>query len=167
MTTLLPVDSPSRLTRLCDLADIIWNEYFPPIIGQAQVDYMLAKFQSRGAIEAQIATGYRYFLIQSDDESLGYTAFRDDFEDASRFLAKLYIRADKRGQGIARHVLDEMLVQARAEGLKKLWLTVNRYNRLAIEVYRALGLRITGELVTDIGAGFVMDDYRMEIATRG
>ncbi len=167
MTILLPVDSPSRLTRLCVLADTIWNEYFPPIIGQAQVDYMLERFQSRNAIEARIAADYRYFLIQFDDDSVGYTAFRDDFEAASRFLSKLYIRADRRGQGIARQVVGEILVQAREEGLEKLWLTVNRHNRLAIEVYQALGLRITGELVTDIGAGFVMDDYRMEMATRG
>jgi len=163
MTTLLPVDSDSRLIRLCDLAELIWNEYFPSIIGQAQVDYMLARFQSREAIEAQIAAGYRYFLIQPAGAPLGYAAFRDDFDDASRFLSKLYIRGDMRGRGIASQVLGEILGEAREAGLETLWLTVNRHNRLAIDVYQTLGLRITGELVTDIGAGFVMDDYRMEM----
>jgi len=36
------------------LAYEIWNEYFTPIIGKAQVDYMLEKFQSKKVITEQI-----------------------------------------------------------------------------------------------------------------
>ena len=49
------------------LADEIWNEHFTRIIGKAQVDYMLDKFQSKEAITEQINNGFLYFLIINKD----------------------------------------------------------------------------------------------------
>ena len=45
--------------------------------------------------------------------------------------------------------------------MMELWLTVNRNNAGSIAFYERAGFRKTNELVTDIGAGFVMDDWRM------
>ena len=42
-------------------------------------------------------------------------------------------------------------------------LTVNRNNRDAISAYEKLGFEVVNESVTNIGNGFVMDDYIMEI----
>ena len=46
-------------------------------------------------------------------------------------------------------------------GCRELWLTVNRNNTGSIAFYERMGFRKTDELVTDIGNGFVMDDWRM------
>ena len=43
------------------LAREIWTEHYIPVIGREQVDYMLARFQSRQAIGEQIRSGVRYF----------------------------------------------------------------------------------------------------------
>jgi len=51
--------------------------------------------------------------------------------------------------------------RALAVGAQLIALNVNRRNP-ARQAYERLGFAITGELVTDIGAGFVIDDYRME-----
>ena len=43
-----------------------------------------------------------------------------------------------------------------------IYLTVNRNNRHAYEVYLAKGFKVIAEECADIGFGFVMDDYIME-----
>ena len=58
-----------------------------------------------------------------------------------------------------------MAAQAEARcaelGCRELWLTVNKHNTGSIAFYERMGFRKTGALVTDIGHGFVMDDWRM------
>ena len=51
---------------------------------------------------------------------------------------------------------------AKERNLKAVWLTVNRNNSHAIEVYKHKGFIITRTQVADIGNGFVMDDYIFE-----
>ena len=50
----------------------------------------------------------------------------------------------------------------RSQGLHSVYLTVNKYNTGSIEVYRHLGFEIADSAVTDIGNGYVMDDYIMQ-----
>ncbi|MGB0563820.1 MAG: GNAT family N-acetyltransferase, partial [Spirulinaceae cyanobacterium] len=55
--------TPEQFATIARLARSIWIAHYTPIIGAAQVDYMLAKFQSAEAIAAQVQTeGYRYYL---------------------------------------------------------------------------------------------------------
>ena len=44
--SMIPVKSIEQIETLSKLACEIWNQHFVPIIGQAQVDYMLDKFLS-------------------------------------------------------------------------------------------------------------------------
>ena len=60
---LIPVKEIEQIEILSKLACEIWNQHFVPIIGQAQVDYMLNKFLSPKALTEQIASGYEYFLV--------------------------------------------------------------------------------------------------------
>ena len=46
--------------------------------------------------------------------------------------------------------------------LNQIWLTCNRNNTNSLEVYKHLGFTVAREEVTDIGEGFVMDDFIME-----
>lgn len=52
----------------------------------------------------------------------------------------------------------------REQGLVALYLTVNRENAGSIAAYLAMGFRKVREQVTDIGEGYVMDDFIMEKA---
>ena len=56
-------------------------------------------------------------------------------------------------------------VQPREVGARTIWLTVNRRNERAIGAYRRAGFREVRAQVTDIGGGYVMDDYIMELET--
>lgn len=162
-SSLVQVKSEHQIRQIVDLAYNIWNQHYPPIIGQVQVDYMLDRFQSFPVIQEQIRQGYRYYLIQSGGSIAGYTALISRPDRHSLQISKLYLLADWRGRGLARYVVATALDMAREQGLDRLYLTVNKYNHDSIAAYQKTGFAITGDIVADIGNGFVMDDFEMEL----
>ena len=48
-------------------------------------------------------------------------------------------------------------------GLTKIWLTCNKYNSHTLDVYHHLGFSNVRSQVADIGNGYVMDDYILEL----
>jgi len=53
-TKILPVTTDNEIQAVATLANEIWHQHFTPIIGIAQVEYMVEKFQSYPAISNQI-----------------------------------------------------------------------------------------------------------------
>ena len=78
------------------------------------------------------------------------------------FLSKLYVRASFRGKGLARAMLKAAEKAARESGVARIRLTCNKYNTASLAAYERMGFVRTADVVTDIGGGFVMDDYVME-----
>ena len=162
MATLIKVSTYRSITELARLAGEIWNEYFPPLIGQDQVDYMVEKFQSIEAINEQINSGYDYYFISDHDQNVGYTGLIGQPDRGAIQISKLYLLKDWRGRGIAGQVLESISAMALQGGYNKLYLTVNKYNHLAINAYEKYGFSRVGDIVMDIGGGFVMDDFEMQ-----
>jgi RimJ/RimL family protein N-acetyltransferase len=160
MPEIRPV-TPKDLETLAALAHEIWNEHFPPIIGQAQVDYMVEKFQSAHAIREQLQNGYEYYFITIGQEPAGYMGIIQ--EDQHIQLSKLYIRSDMRGQGLGKKAMGFLFETARERGIRRIELTVNKYNTDSIRAYEKMGFINVESIVMDIGGGFVMDDYRMAL----
>ena len=159
--TFHPVSSNSDVSRVAALADEIWHEYYVPLIGQEQVDYMVSKFQSAEAIHAQLAQGYQYFVAQTEeDRAIGYLCVQER-DDRALFISKLYLLREERGHGTGRRLMAFIEDLAKKRGLARLWLTVNKGNP-AVAAYQRLGFRIAEAIVMDIGNGYVMDDFRME-----
>ncbi len=150
-----------ELETLTELIREIWREHYTPIIGEKQVEYMLEKYQSVEAVSRQIAEeDYRYFGVFCDGELAGYYAAKSLGDDCM-FLSKFYVAARFRGRGLGKEMLQHLIDDSLAQEARIIRLTVNKHNS-TVEVYRRLGFAITEEIVTDIGNGFVMDDYVME-----
>lgn len=161
---LVPVQG-TDVERLAAMAGEIWTQHFTPIIGAAQVDYMLDRFQSAPALREQIETGgYQYFFLRTEGREAGYTAIRTETD--ALFLSKLYLKKEYRGRGFARQTVGQFLAWCARQGLSKIWLTVNRHNDDTIAVYERLGFVKVREQAADIGNGFVMDDFIMEMPVR-
>lgn len=155
------VTSDQHIERVAALAEIVWHEHFTTIISSGQIDYMVEKFQSAAALTDQIREkGYQYYLLQYDGEDVGYTGFHK--EDESIFLSKLYLLKQHRGKGFASRTFEFLEEKCKEYKLGKIWLTVNRYNDHTIQVYEKKGFLKARTQVSDIGNGFVMDDYIME-----
>ena len=149
------------IQKLSTLASAIWHEAFADILCPEQIDYMIEKFQSFGAIKTAIdKDNYEYFFISDETGIAGYTGIQE--ADGKLFLSKLYIAKENRGRKIASKAFDFIETLARKRNLKSIWLTVNRNNAHAIEVYKSKGFSIIRTQVTDIGNGFVMDDFVFE-----
>ena len=157
----VPVHSQTDVAAVASLAREVWYEFYVPLIGRAQVDYMVSKFQSAAAMAAQIRDGYEYFLVQRDRASIGYCALLENPAKRAAFISKFYLHRDARGSGTGRACMEFIEQLARRRGLVLLWLTVNKGNP-SVNAYKRLGFQIAADLVMDIGGGFVMDDYRME-----
>ena len=150
------------MDTVAHLAEVIWTEHYPPIIGQAQVDHMLRTVHSREAIEAEVESkGYEYFLILSGREPVGYISVQK--RDNSLFLSKIYLLSRERGSGFGRRAIEFVRELALSQGVNKISLTVNKDNAGSISAYEKMGFAITGDICIDIGEGFVMDDYVMEM----
>lgn len=142
------------------LAEGIWKEHYTPLIGAAQVEYMLEKFQSARAVAVQVAEGYSYVLLEADRAAAGYCAVRPE-ADGGLFLSKLYIRKDFRGKGLGRRLFEHAAARFGDPAGLSVHLTVNKGNAASIAAYERMGFRVERELRADIGGGYVMDDYVM------
>ncbi len=153
------VCEPDDFQKIAALAKAIWTEHYTPIVGAAQVTYMLDKFQSAEVMRRQCQNeGYHYYEALYNGNLAGYCAIRPE-EDAV-FLSKIYVDKAHRGLGIAKAFLSHFTGQFQP---RSVWLTVNKNNADSIAAYQKMGFEITEEIVADIGGGFVMDDYKMTL----
>lgn len=155
------VSTPADIDVVATLAHDIWIQHYVPIIGQAQTDYMLAKFQSSPAISLQIADGYQYFVAKVDGVAAGYFAIVPNRGQRRALLSKIYVTQQHRGAGLGKAILAFVEAHCASMGIRELWLTVNRNNTGSINFYQHVGFTVAGVVVQDIGNGFVMDDFKM------
>jgi len=159
-----PVNSSIDIQTVAHLAHKIWNQHYVPIIGQKQVDYMLDKYQDSEAIEQQIATGYEYFVIDHQKQPCGYLALVPNTLDKKMMISKIYVDSDFRNLKLGSLLLNFAIEEAKTRSFESIWLTVNKNNSKSIEWYQNKGFSIKENIKIDIGNGFVMDDYLMELS---
>lgn len=149
------------IQELAKLAHDIWFEFWPAILILGQIYYMVNHFQSEVAIKDQMEREhYYYYFINVDGENVGYFGFnqKKDF----LFLSKLYLKKEFRGKGLGKLAMERIIKVAKSNKLKKIQLTVNKFNTKTIKAYEKWGFTIVASVVTDIGEGYVMDDHIME-----
>ena len=158
---------PADRAAIRELAHRIWPAHYAPIIGRAQVDYMLAHGYTPTALAAAEEAGTVFYLAEQAGQALGYAALATESAPATMLLDKLYLDASARGQGIGRRLLAYLIDAARAAGARRLTLRVNRHNTASIAFYKRAGFVIVAEHAKAIGHGYVMDDYLMTMALTG
>lgn len=176
------VTTPEQIEKLAELAGIIWREYWPSHIGEAQTEYMIEMFQSVPAITRDITQNnyLYYFCYDEAGKCVGYTGGNDEhFESIDSpgacahgtkvserflnrfFISKVYLLAEERGKHYASRIIEFWEDHCRENGLDGMYLTVNRFNELGVRAYLGRGFDVAEEVCADIDGGFVMDDYIM------
>ncbi|MEH6650077.1 MAG: GNAT family N-acetyltransferase [Motiliproteus sp.] len=157
------VTTSQDISILVSVAKRIWHEHYTPIIGAAQVQYMLENLHSTDVISKHIDDdNYHYYLLEADDIAVGYFGIQE--RNNSLFLSKLYVCSSQRGKGFGRQALTFIEQLAKQLGLEAITLTVNKDNSKSIAAYYKLGFIKTGEVCVDIGNSYVMDDLTMELS---
>ena len=147
-----------------ELAGKVWPQTYIPIVGEAQVAYMLHQFYTPEALAEQMGVGKQQFIIGNiEDCPVAFASF-SQMDDENAKLHKLYILPGLQGQGIGRDLLVHIAGRVRKLAANSLLVNVNRYNAPAISFYEKTGFSQFKEEDIDIGNGYFMNDYVMRLA---
>jgi GNAT superfamily N-acetyltransferase len=155
------------------LAQQIWPNTYASIITPEQISYMLKLFYSPDSLMDQMKKQkHSFVLAELEEEPVGFASFSALDKTGLYKLHKLYIMPDRQGKGLGKALLDFIIeeiktanpdaandTQGKAMALR---LTVNRFNP-ALNFYERIGFSKIKEEKTEIGNGFIMDDYIMEL----
>jgi GNAT superfamily N-acetyltransferase len=150
------------LPAISELAGVIWRACYPAIITHEQIDYMLARMYSLDALRDEIRSqGIRYDRLLVDGKPAGFASYGPTSETGVVKLHKLYLLPEMQGRGLGSRLLQHVEREVRVGAGRRLILSVNKRNTKAITAYQRNGFVIAESVVTNIGGGFVMDDYVM------
>ena len=153
------VENNSMIKILSQLAIEIFKDHYVSILGEEQVEYMVKIFHTPSAIKKQISHGCNFYLVYESTNVCGFFAIEK--HGSRMFLSKLYLAKSYRHKGIGKEMIEKIFNLLGSE--ESLYLHVNKHNDSSIGFYEKVGFKKVGEIVTDIGDNYVMDDYIYEI----
>lgn len=146
-----------------ELAHLIWPHTFKDILTQDQIDYMLGWMYDLGTLQEQVQTGHLFYVIKEFNTPKGFIGLEPNYPDADYLrIHKCYVLPSEQGKGFGRKLITKAMDVAFDLDLKKLHLNVNRYNK-SLDFYKHIGFEVIGEEDIDIGKGYLMEDYIMEL----
>ncbi len=154
--------APDDIPVIGNLARHIWHAHYPGIITVEQIEYMLAWMYSEETLARDMREGCRFeLMLAADGAPVGFMAYLP--KESGVFLSKLYVLSEWHGRGLGRAALEALRARAEGFGLRSLYLVVNKRNEKAIRAYERFGMYRESDVVSDIGGGFVMDDWQMRL----
>ena len=156
-----------ELGIIAQLAHDIWPKVYGEMISTEQINYMLNWMYSSDSLQSQMQDGHRFFIAYDDSNNpVGFCSF-GEYEHNNSFtscykLHKLYVQAHLHKKGIGKSLLHHVISILKNSSPCSLILNVNR-NNPARFFYEYLGFKIIDEVDNDIGNGYFMNDYVMEL----
>jgi GNAT superfamily N-acetyltransferase len=153
----------SDIDLIINLAWKIWPLTYEEILSKKQISYMMSLFYSADALEKQMLAQRHFFLVMHSDEMpCGFASYSNINNSTAFKLHKIYVLPELQGKGLGRLLLNHVVSNLLDQGGQKLLLNVNRYNK-ARQFYERLGFTVIGEEDIDIGNGYFMNDFVMEL----
>jgi len=153
--------TPASIHHIRRIAHETWPVAYGELLSKEQLDYMLEFMYSETALQEQMDKGHRFFMAELNGNVFGFASVSDE-GDGSFKLNKLYVIPITQKTGAGKALLNQVIHHAKKNNGTKLFLQVNRNNN-AKGFYEKHGFIITGELDLDIGNGYFMNDYIMEL----
>lgn len=162
MTEIKPakIDDLETIHRL---AHAIWPAAYLEILGRQQLDYMLEKIYSLHSLEHQLTTlKHRFIILTEDNIPAGFASYSEHTDEPVYHLNKIYVLPSLQGKHLGKQLLTYIISQIKKSGATSLQLNVNRHNK-ALHFYEKQGFKIISIEDIDIGSGYFMNDYVMEL----
>jgi ribosomal protein S18 acetylase RimI-like enzyme len=158
------VATEQHLPIVASLARDIWNLYYPSIISQAQIDYMLGQRYTAQALKRSFdKKGASILLAQIGPMAIGYALLTvaDDSPDETCIDA-FYLHPNHHRRGFGTSFMNQVIDHLSDSPRRIIELNVNRLNISAINFYFRNGFVIRSVVDVNLGHGFVGNDYIME-----
>jgi ribosomal protein S18 acetylase RimI-like enzyme len=147
------------LVTIEKLAHEIWPGTYGQIQTAEQINYMLQLIYSQTSLQDQLLQQQHNFLMAEwDGKPVGFADY-SLYAPGVVKLNKIYVHGSMQGKGIGKRLIEYVAAKAPGHTLR---LNVNRKNKARL-FYEKLGFTITGEEDIDIGNGYFMTDYVMEL----
>jgi len=154
---------PVEMNIVHDLAHRIWPDTFKEILSQEQLEYMLDWMYDINTLQEQAQTGHLFFTVEEFGAPKGFIGLEPNFPEEGKLrIHKFYVLPDTQGKGFGRTLFNQVVDSAFDLECDTLHLNVNRFNE-AWKFYEHLGFKITGEEDLNIGKGYLMEDFVMEL----
>jgi N-acetylglutamate synthase-like GNAT family acetyltransferase len=131
----------------------------------AQLNYMLDMMYSDDSLLNQMNNGHQFYIAEHDNDAIGFASVSKEANNACK-LNKLYVLPKAQKTGAGKALLHKAIEYATALGANCLYLQVNKQNN-AQQFYSKHGFTIREAAVLEIGGGYIMDDYIMELVFTG
>lgn len=147
------------LDKIIVLAHKIWNDHYPEIIGQEQVDYMLKKMYDAESLKQQMQSKDLFFLAypNENEQPIAFISIKE-VESGTFFINKFYVDTQTQRSGVGKQLFEFILKEFNPEVIR---LQVNRMNYKAVNFYFKNGFVIEKVADFDIGDGYFMNDFVM------
>ena len=149
------------IATIREIATITWPDAYGTYISMAQLNYMLDMMYSDNSLLDQMNKGHQFYIVEHDGEAIGFASVSKEANNTCK-LNKLYVLPTAQKTGAGKSLLFKTIDYATSHYVNCLYLQVNKQNN-AQHFYSKHGFRVREEAVLDIGGGFVMDDYIMEL----
>ena len=150
-----------ELPILESLAREIWPHTYADIITSEQMEFMLNWMYSSETLVTQQQAGHEFYILEKDSTDIGFLAIEQAGDELK--VNKVYILPTAQGLGAGKKLMGKAIERAKAKQCTYIFLQVNRANKAKF-FYDKLGFSIRSEEKFDIGNGFFMNDYVMELA---
>jgi N-acetylglutamate synthase-like GNAT family acetyltransferase len=151
----------SDIPVIQQIAEKAWRPTYSHILSEDQTIYMLAMMYGTEVLMKQINSQIAFFLAVEADLVIGYFAMEIS-EPSKMKLHKIYLDPDQKSKGAGTKIIEFIKDVAFKAGVRQIELNVNKFNS-AVQFYEKIGFFRAKEMVLDIGNGYVMDDYVMQL----
>ena len=151
-----------KLEAIQEIAYETWPIAYGDILKKEQLEYMLDRFYSFSSLCDSIDAGHLYYVYKENETYLGFVSVQFMEDGKSMKIQKLYVLPNQQGKGIGEKLFQKVVSKMLGKDVKHLFLNVNRFN-IALQFYFKMGMKIQKEENIDIGQGYWMEDYVMEM----
>jgi RsiW-degrading membrane proteinase PrsW (M82 family)/ribosomal protein S18 acetylase RimI-like enzyme len=161
-TMLIRKAFPHDIPLIRDLTYKIWPQTYKETLSPEQMDYMLDLLYSEQSLMEQMKQKNEFVILYDGVHPIGFASVGMT-EPAIFKLHKIYILPSYQGKGAGRFLLTELIKGVKRKAGVSFLLNVKRDNLKAKSFYEKNGFTVVKEEDIDIGNGFFLRDYVMEL----
>ncbi len=143
------------------IAEKAWRPTYDHILTEQQTTYMLDLMYNSLTLKNQINHNIAFFMVDLEQETVGYFAL-ETINDQMVKLHKLYLDPMQKQKGLGSKIIQFIKEWTLENQRERIILNVNK-NNSAVHFYQKMGFTTIEEMILDIGEGYVMDDYVMQL----